>query len=201
MDVEAARRPEPFIWVSWLARVMAGRVSCEWQYWFQTHNRLLSKYPSNFDAVRWQISHTRLLSEVKHEHLGRGLRPHIESSMSFHLPGVAAKVSGKADCLIVDGSDIMVLDCKTGNPHPSDQVQVMIYMYGLATYPQYRDSRIRGMVVYRDERVEIPYLPEHFAGDLTYFANLLAVDTEPPRQPGPECEFCNIAAIDCPDRP
>jgi hypothetical protein len=200
MGIEAVQRPAPFIWVSWLAKVMSGRVSCDWQYWFQTHHRLLSKHPSSFDAVSWQISHTRLLSEVKHEFLSAGLRPHIEFNLDFALPGVAAKVSGKADCLVVDGMDVLVLDCKTGTPHLSDRVQVMIYMCGLATYPQFATSRIRGNVVYRDERIEIPYVPAHFAGDLTYFANLLSAAAAPPRQPGPECEFCSIAAVDCPER-
>ena len=200
MGAEAEPRAAPFIWASWLARVMSGRVSCEWQYWFQTHHRLRSKQPSSFDALGWQIGHTRLLSEVRREASARDIRPQIEFSISFELPEVDAKIAGKADCLIVDGSDVTVLDCKTGNVHQSDQVQVMIYMYGLATYPQFARSRIRGQVIYRDERVEIPYLPEHFEADLIYFARALATGERPLRQPGPDCSFCSIAAIDCPER-
>jgi hypothetical protein len=200
VGIEAVQRPEPFIWASWLAKVMAGRVSCEWQFWFQTHHRLLSKQPSSFDSVGWQIGHTRLLSEVRREASARDLQPQIEFGVTFKLPEVDAKISGKADCLIVDGSDVTVLDCKTGNAHQSDRVQVMIYMYGLSTYPQFARSRIRGAVIYRDDRVEIPYLPEHFESDLTYFAQMLAAGEMPLRQPGPDCSFCTIAAIDCPER-
>ncbi|HEX3721856.1 MAG TPA: PD-(D/E)XK nuclease family protein [Nitrolancea sp.] len=201
MEMEAASRREPFIWVSWLAKVMAGQVSCEWQYWFQAHHKLLSKQPSTFDALGWQIGHTRLLSEVKREVVSSGLRPRTEFGVEFRLPGLEAKISGKADCLVVDGSNVMIYDCKTGKPRESDRVQVMIYMYGLATYPQFATSRIRGTVIYRDERFEIPYLPETFASDLGYFATLLAMDEEPARQPGQDCDYCNIASVDCPDRP
>lgn len=200
MGVEAVERPAPFIWVSWLAKVMSGRVSCEWQYWFQTRHKLLSRQPSSFDSVSWQIGHTRLLSEVRREVSARAVRPHLEFGLTFELPAVDAKISGKADCLIVDGSDVTVLDCKTGGAHQSDRVQVMIYMYGLSTYPQFARSRIRGMVVYRDDRVEIPYLPEQFESDLIYFAQLLAAGDAPQREPGPDCSFCNIAAVDCPER-
>jgi hypothetical protein len=200
VELEATPRNEPFIWATWLAKVMVGRASCEWQYWFQTHHRLLAKQPSTFDSVGWQIGHTRLLSEVRREIGASGLRTNIEFGIEFRLPGIAAKIAGKADCLVVDGSDVMVYDCKTGHPHATDRVQVMIYMYGLSTYPQFAAARIRGTVIYRDDRVEIPQLPETFATDLTYFAGLLAAGEEPERQPGDDCAFCNIALVDCSDR-
>jgi len=200
VDLAATPRREPFIWVSWLAKVMTSHSICEWQYWFQTHNKLITKHPSTFDSVTWQIGHTRLLSEVKRELSTAGLRSMTEFGCEFRVPGVAAKISGKTDCLVNDGSNVMIYDCKTGKPRDSDRVQVMIYMYGLSTYQRFASSRIRGTVVYRDERVEIPYLPDTFGSDLSYFADLLAEDTPPERQPGQNCEFCNIAEVDCPER-
>jgi hypothetical protein len=201
VELEATPRNEPFIWATWLAKVMSGRVNCQWQYWFQSHHKLLSKQPSTFDVLNWQIGHTRLLTEVKQELLARGLRPRTEVSIKFELPGLETRISGKADCVVVDGSEVMLYDFKTGRQHKSDRLQVMIYMYGLATLPLYASSRIRGTVVYRDERVSVPDLSETFESDLTYFARLLSAATEPQREPGPDCAMCAISSIDCPDRP
>jgi len=201
VELAATPRHEPFIWATWLAKVMSGRVNCQWQYWFQSHHKLLSKQPSTFDSLNWKIGHTRLLTELKQEVLASGLQPRTEVSIKFELPGLDTRISGKADCLVVDGSNVMLYDCKTGHPHDSDRAQVMIYMYGLATLPQYASSRIRGTVVYRDGWVAVPDLSETFESDLTFFAKLLSAYAEPQREPGPDCALCNIHAVDCPDRP
>lgn len=201
MEPEAVPRQSPYISVTWLARVMSGRVSCQWQYWFQTHNKLLSRQSPTFDSVAWQVGHTRLLTEVKQEILRDGTRPHTEVELKFHVPDCEALVAGKVDCLLIGANDLMVYDCKTGKPHDSDRLQVMVYMYGLATYPRYAGLTIRGTVVYRDERVEIPYLPEHFASDLSFFVKLLAGSEPPSREPGHDCAYCRVTSIDCPERP
>ena len=93
-----------------------------------------------------------------------------------------------------------VYDCKTGKPRTSDRVQVMIYMYALSTYPRFAQSRIRGMVIYQDRRLEIPYLPEQFDSDVAYFKRLLAEETLLGKSPGHDCQFCKITSTDCPDR-
>ena len=196
----AVPRGKPYIWVTWLANVMSGNTSCQWQYWFQAHNVLKERHQASFDSVAWQIGHTRLLTEVKQELFDKGIRPHTEVSVSFRVPEHAANIAGKIDCLVEDGPDVMLYDCKTGKPRDSHRVQLMTYMYGLSTYPRYASSTIRGTVVYRDSRVEIPYLPEEFASDLTYFVGLLTRDAPLVKEPGFDCEFCRVSAFDCPDR-
>ncbi len=197
----AVPRGGPYIWVTWLANVMSGNVSCQWQYWFLAHHALKDRQPSTFDSVGWQVGHTRLLTEVKQELFDAGLRPRTEVGVAFKLPGLDAAISGKIDCVVEDESGLMLYDCKTGKPRDSHQVQLMAYMFGFSTYPQYRGIRIRGTLVYRDQRVEIPHLPEEFPDDLAFFVRLLARDEPLVRDPGRDCEFCNITAFDCPDRP
>lgn len=196
----AIARGNPYIWVTWLANVMSGSVSCQWQYWFQAHHVLKDRQPSTFDSVAWQIGHTRLLTEVKQELIDSGLKPRTEVGVSFRVPGLDTAISGKVDCIVEDESGLTLFDCKTGKARDSHQAQLMIYMYGFSTYPQYKSSRIRGTLVYRDDRIEIPHLPEEFPSDLAFFVELLTRDDPLERQPGPDCQFCRVTAFDCPDR-
>lgn len=196
----AIPRGKPYIWATWLSRVMTGNVSCQWQYWFLARHKLIHEQPATFDSVGWQIHHTRLLTEVRQELTATGVRANTELAFQCRVPGCDVVINGKIDCLAVDGRTVTVYDCKTGKPRSSDRAQVMIYMYALSTYPRFAQSRIRGMVVYQDRRDEIPYLPEQFDLDLTYFTRLLAEETPLGKSPGRDCRFCKITSTDCPDR-
>lgn len=196
----AEQRKQPYIWVKWLSRVMSGAVSCQWQYWFQAHHRLSEKRPSDFDMITWQVKHTRLLTDLRRELASPEVTLRTEPRLQCRVPGVDAIVEGRPDCLAINGANVTVYDCKTGTPRDSDQVQVMIYMYALSTYPQHARSRIQGAVVYPDQRVEIPYLTDDFVSALEYFVALLADTTPLPRAPGDDCRYCNITARDCPAR-
>lgn len=200
IGVPALPRTKPYIHATWLAKIMSGTVTCQWQYWFQTHNRLIEKQPSTFDMVGWQMDHTRLRTEVRQSLTARGVRTHAEVEIKFRVPEHDTVVSGKIDCLAIDGSRVKIYDCKTGKPRDSDQVQVMLYMFGLSTYAKFAQSRIEGMVIYRDQRLEIPYLREGFADDIAYYVALLDGDQPLAREPGRDCEFCNITFSDCFDR-
>jgi len=54
-------RKSPYIYVKWLADIMSGAVTCHWQSWFQSHNQLTEKQPSDFDLTGWIIDHTKML--------------------------------------------------------------------------------------------------------------------------------------------
>ena len=116
-----------------------------------------------------------------------GMRPKTAFVFQCRVPGCDALISGKIDCLAVDGRIVTVYDCKTGKPRTSDRVQAMIYMYALSTYPRFAQSRIRGMVIYQDRRLEIPCLPQQFDSDVAYFTRLLAEETPLGKSPGHDC--------------
>ena len=63
----AERRDKPYLWVTWLTKLLVGENSCEWAAWFRANheNRSYDKVPSNFDATEWQLHHTELLSKVR----------------------------------------------------------------------------------------------------------------------------------------
>ena len=36
----AKSREAPYIWVTWLSKVMSGDTTCHWQSWFRSQNQL-----------------------------------------------------------------------------------------------------------------------------------------------------------------
>jgi len=65
MNNMANLRESPYIWVTWLAKIMVGDTVCQWQSWFQSQNQLTEKQPSDFDLIGWKIDHTKMLTEFK----------------------------------------------------------------------------------------------------------------------------------------
>lgn len=196
----ATPRSNPFIWVTWLAKAMSGDSACLWGAWFQVHNKLDAKQPSEFDLVGWQVDHARMLTELIRELKKPGRFVNREQRISLQLPLNGATISGTADCVVYENQSIHVYDCKTGKDRPSDQIQVMTYLYMLGQTPVHAGKSIAGTVVYSDHRVSVPGLPGGFESNLEYFVNLLAGPTAPPREPGLDCRFCNLTSFDCPDR-
>ena len=53
------RRSGPYIWVTWLSRLLVGDRSCEWSSWFKAHHRYYDRMPSDFDAftsIFWRMA-------------------------------------------------------------------------------------------------------------------------------------------------
>jgi CRISPR/Cas system-associated exonuclease Cas4 (RecB family) len=199
------KRESPYIWVTWLSKIMAGEQTCLWASWFKTHFKDFKKAPSDFNMARWNLDHTRLLIRTRAELTARGAEIRVESQNSFqyrHAGG--AIIAGKPDIVAIDGMEIVVVDCKTGKPKASDQLQVQIYMYVLPIcFPKYGLYTIRGRLVYPDHSVEIApaAVDSTFADHLDYFIDLVAGDKTQPQTPSvSECRFCDITSLDCQHR-
>ena len=50
----------PYIWVTWLTKLLVGENSCEWAAWFKSQHESWSwdKVASTFDQAEWQMEHT-----------------------------------------------------------------------------------------------------------------------------------------------
>ena len=71
----ARLRPSgPYIWATWLTKLMAGEASCEWACWFKTQHEGSSwrRVPSDFDQSLWRMNHTTLLNQRRDEWQRRG---------------------------------------------------------------------------------------------------------------------------------
>ena len=199
-------RSSPYIWVTWLSKLLSGEASCEWASWFKAHYERgsYSQMPSTFDQAAWHVNHTRLVNRVLDRFEAEGRSVSVEAQNQFTLVGRVATVGGRPDIIAVSGDSVTVCDAKTGQPRISDQVQVMAYMYAVPlAFPDYKGMPVGGLVIYEDHEVAIP--PEAVDGpfktDMVDLIHKLSSD-EPARKvpSGPECGFCDITAEDCPER-
>ena len=198
------RREHPYIWATWLPRLLTGENSCEWAVWFKAHHQNWTRRPSDFNQAQWLLHLTALLNEQKAQWTASGHDVLVEGQNTFRLRGQSATLSGKPDLMVVRDNDALIIDVKTGKEQPWHAVQVMIYQYAIPrALPQYKGMRMAGEVVYPTRTVKVPMgaLPGQFIEDLGAHIRRLAADKPAQRVPSPqECRFCDISAADCPER-
>ena len=203
----ARLRPSgPYIWVTWLTKLLAGEASCEWASWFKTQHEgsSWSRVPSDFDQTQWVINHTAQLNRCREEWERRGYTAFTEGQNGFNLRGHSATLAGKPDIIATRQDSAIIIDVKTGAPRPSHAVQVMLYMYAIPrARPQYKDILFTGQVAYQDHQVDIPAssVNSQFIQTMGQLIRRLAA-SEPARKipSRSECAFCDITSGDCPER-
>ena len=145
----ADARDFPYIWTTWLPRLLTGENSCEWAIWFKAHHQNWAKTPSDFNQAEWLLNHTSLLKEKKSQWEARRQHVYVEGQNSFRLRGRSATLAGRPDLIVVRGNDALIIDIKAGREQPSHYVQIMIYMYALPrALQQYQYTKLAGEVVY-----------------------------------------------------
>ena len=93
-------REYPYIWATWLPRLLTGENSCEWTVWFKAHYQDWDRVPSNFNQAQWMLNHTTLLNERRANWEAGGYDVEVEGQNSFQLLGRSAIPVGQArpDC-------------------------------------------------------------------------------------------------------
>ena len=197
-------RESPYVWATWLARLLARESSCEWTAWFKTHYRDWAKPPSDFDQARWMLDHTALVNRERENKERLGFTVYTEAQNAFRLRGRSATVAGKPDLIALKGQQAVIIDAKTGKSSPAHIAQVLIYQYAdPKALEQYRGVDFSGRVVYPDGQVGIPVsaVHEQFILNLGGLIRRLAGETAARRIPSAqECAFCDITKADCPER-
>ena len=74
----AQRREHPYIWATWLPRLLTGENSCEWAVWFKAHYQDWARTPSEFNQAEWLLNHTALLNKRKADCKHGGFDVNIE---------------------------------------------------------------------------------------------------------------------------
>lgn len=200
------RRANPYVWVTWLTKLLVGENSCEWAAWFRANHEGYSyeKVPSTFDATGWQLNHTALINRLREQLESDGKTVFTENQNSFALRGSSATLGGKPDLIAIDGATGTIYDAKTGRPSPSHHIQVMAYMYAVPkVLRQFKGVEFDGKVVYTDHEVSIPAeaVNDRFVGNLGDLVKRIASAVPARKVPSAiECGFCNITKADCPDR-
>ena len=200
----AAQREHPYIWTTWLPRLLTGENSCEWAIWFKAHYQNWAKPPSGFNQAEWLANHTTLLNEQRDLWIQRGYEVRVENQNAFRLRGHSATLAGKADLLVLNKDHVLITDVKTGQERPWHRYQLMIYMYALPrARPEFRDARIAGEIIYPNRTRRVPQggIDQGFVRDLGSLIRRIAAPEPPHRVPSAaECRFCDITAADCPER-
>ena len=199
-----ARREHPYVWTTWLPRLLTGENSCEWAVWFKAHYQDWTRQPSDFDQAQWLLDHTALVNErIRNWEVG-GSDVDVEGQNRFELRGRTATLAGRPDLIAHRDDEAVVVDAKTGHDSPSHAVQVMIYLYAVPkALKRYRTTKLRGQVTYRDHTVRVPAeaVDERFVKNLGALIRRLSSEEPARRVPSAaECRFCDITAADCPVR-
>ncbi len=203
MHALTTARAEPYVWVSWITKLLAGESSCLWSAWLRAHYQT-AKATSGFDMGTWQMDHSAMLRKTAADHEKEGYEVRTEGQNMFALKGKAGTLSGKPDVVAVKDLAGWVVDTKTGSPKASDRVQVMIYMWALPkAIPAFKDVTFHGKVVYKTGYSIIT--PEEvdtlFIKMVSDLMKQICAEDEPRKAPSfSECQHCPITVEDCPDR-
>jgi len=198
------KRDKPYIYVTWLSKLISGESQCEYVSWFKAHFKSEKSSSANFDLVKWTINHNQLLHKRRGELEQQGYIVQIEDQNSFKLdvPGTDIAVSGKADIIALGNSGrYYIEDCKTGRCKNSDQVQIMLYMIFLPmAIEKYREMVFDGLVVYKNSMVPVNWTDVDDDLKEVVWDLVKRVGGDKPCRKVPsynECRWCDVSKEDC----
>ena len=200
------RRDQPYLYPTWLAKLMSGEISCEWAVWYRVHYKDWARPPSDFDEARYTMEHTRLLREMRSKRDPGTERIYVERQGSFwytHPSGI--RISGTPDLVTTGPNGNCVYEAKAFSQRPYHKIQTMIYMYCLprSERMEFFGRTFSGEVQYVEHAAQIASeeVAGRFEEQLNYWMTLLSSNDPMERFPSEqECRFCNIGKVDCPDR-
>ena len=196
---DAEPRKAPYVWVTWLTKLLAGENKCEWALWFKSRHKY-DKLESGFDLDRWTREHDDLVEWRVKKLRESGQQVRVEDENAFRVEGKSGTtVAGKPDIAVVTDDSIVYEDCKTGKKRDSDHVQVLLY--ALLT-KKYLKVPMTGSLVYPKsvESVDMQRLPD--IGDkFKAVMERLNSETPPAQVPSQaECRYCDIPKAYCASR-
>jgi CRISPR/Cas system-associated exonuclease Cas4 (RecB family) len=198
-----SRKGKPYIFVTWLAKLLPEGRHCVWAAWFKAHYQYVKYEEQAADLTKWNADHTRLMERRQRQLEADGWTVTVENQNEFKLEGATAIVAGKMDLVAVKGDRVLVVDGKTGRERESDIWQVLIYLYALPKSRKDLPANLEGEVHYRGGDVNLTpaeLTPERLQ-QIVDLIKAISGDTPPPKHPArDECRFCNIGFGDCPER-
>lgn len=198
----AEKREQPYIWVTWLVRLMAGEHSCEWKAWTNAHwkNPAKRQRDDGYNSATWNQRHAAYTATLAKEYRRKCKRLLIEGETKWYLRGKTATVGGAMDLVTLEPN--LVIDGKTGKPKDSHIVQVQIYLLALERGAVGNLGKLRGfsgVLRYSDEQyptIEIPPIEDEFRERFYAMVRRIADEAEPVPVPSAfECKYCDLA--DC----
>ena len=199
-------RQIPYVWTTWITKLLAHENQCAWSSWFQAHHQQYENVARDVALEQWTEEHHRMVEDQATALRADGYTVYVENENFFTLPGKnGSTLSGKPDLVAVRDGQAIVIACKTGQRRASDQQQVLIYMrmLPLAYLARYKGRTLTGRVQYRDGHVDLgpDTLDIHFTTNLRHIMDCVTGPSAPVPMPSlQECRVCNLTQHDCPDR-
>jgi hypothetical protein len=193
---DARLKNAPYIWVTWLTKLIAGEAGCEWSLWFRARYRY-EKLTAGTDLTRWTKEHDELVQDRAETLVFGSVKPTLEQYLTVR--GKVVTVSGRPDIRYETEAGAVFEDCKTGLRRDSDHVQVLLYawLYRLQT-----GFESAGRVIYPDEIVDVDMSRlGAIALDAKRLLDLCSIVVVPAQRPSSrECRSCNIGPAYCRSR-
>ena len=199
-----ARKGIPYVWTTWITKLLSGDSECVWASWFKARFKYEKGADDRgFDLAAWTADHNAMVRELADEMRKDGWTVTVESENEFKLEGKAATLSGKPDIVARNKRVVRVVDCKTGKQRSSDWWQVLIYLFALPLVRHDlvpRGMKLDGLVCYKrnKEDLEPMVLTAPRRADIVRMLGVMGQEREPKKTPSSrECRYCNIGPADC----
>ncbi len=203
--MDSPRNGKPYVWVTWITGLLSGMDACEWKAWYRSHYRYAKREREGGDLAAWQAEHDQMTSVRVDELKMNGWRVHVEEANAFQMRGKVATLAGKPDIVAYHDPTLraLVIDEKSGSPKPSDEWQVLVYLFALPIIGVMEtiNGEVAGEVEYRGSSVHIPSARLDLSArtKIAWTMKMIGDMVAPKRTPSQkECAFCDIAA--CPER-
>jgi len=193
------RRTRPYIWATWITKLIAGEDRCWYRAWYKAHHKY-EKTPDDPDRAAFfadfTARHDAITTRRAEELRDANYVLKIEDQGAFTLSGKRADLAAKPDIVAIGDGEAIVTDAKAGKRRESDHWQVLIYIFGLGmTY--LRGFQIRGEVSYQDDTVPVRALDDFTRDKIVAAINRVAEDIPPVASPSvSECRYCDVAACE-----
>jgi hypothetical protein len=93
----ATKRSMPYVWATWITKLLAGERQCLWAAWFRAHHRY-DKLPRDAALAAWTSEHTAMCGTCGRSLIMDGYNVRVEKQNDFKLVGRSGAVlSGKPD--------------------------------------------------------------------------------------------------------
>ncbi len=191
-------RRSPYIWPTWLTKLIAGEEKCWYKSWWKATRKYTKKEdPARADFFReWTAKHDGLTNRRVARMKKDGWVCKVEDEGEFNLQGKTATLAGKPDIVGIRDGRGLVVDAKAGKQRESDHWQVLIYKFALPLSWFPPKIPLDGEIQYKNEAVAVRKLGagevEEITGAIRRVSNL---ETPPDAIPSTfECGRCDVAA-------
>ncbi len=176
----ATRRELPYVWVTWLAKLITGQTQCTWAPWFKAHYTEYARAKTDFNLSQWRADHGRAVDELARERELLGETVYKEERNGFRVRLTKRLVLAGRPDLVAVGPDgrATVYDVKTGQERESDIAQMKLYLLCLPVGSwQWKAKALAGCVVYTNgaspRQVDHSAIDDDFRARTRYYADLL----------------------------